>query len=75
MYILFYVLCTLGRASKNDGALHSDCDVIATEDHEGEEEGNIIPTILLGRKIAAMANPAPIAGAEGFNNKGIARHV
>ena len=62
------------RTSKYDGALHSDCDVIATSDQHGEEAAKKLPSILLRAKIAAQAHPAHVAGAEGFYNKGIARH-
>ena len=62
-----------GRTSKYDGALHSDCDVIVTEDHEEEELAVKLPAILLGLKIAAIAHPALVV--EGFYNKGIARHA
>ena len=63
------------RFSKYDGALHNDCDVIATAHHEGEEAAVKLPTILLGLIITAKAHPAPVAGAQGFYNKGIARHA
>ena len=62
-------------ASKYDGALHSDCDVIATHDHHGEEQAIKLPTLLLRAKIAPQAHPAHVAGAEGFYNKRIARHA
>jgi hypothetical protein len=69
-----FIPFTLERTSKYDGALHSDCDVIATADHHGEEAAKKLPSILLRAKIAAQAHPAHVAGAEGFYNKGIARH-
>ena len=71
--------------SKYDGALHIDCEVIATVDHEVPEHAEKMPTLLLSPKIetatfsscaiTAQAHPAPVAGAQGFYNKGITWHV
>ena len=71
--------------SKYDGALHIDCAVIATVDHEEPEHADKLPTLLLGLKIetatfsscaiTAQAHPAPVTRAQGFYNKGIAWHA
>ena len=49
--------------SKYDGALHSDCDIIATDNQHGKEPANKFPTELLSSKVAAQTHPAFVAGA------------
>ena len=71
--------------SKSDCSLHSNCNVISTKDHEGPEKLDPLPALLLSLKIprstcsscaiSAQAYPAPVPGAEGFYNKGIAWHA
>ena len=49
--------------SKYDGALHSDCDIIGTDNQHGKEPANKFPTELLSSKVAAQTHPAFVAGA------------
>ena len=76
---------TFACGSKSDCSLHSNCNVISTKDHEGPEKLDPLPALLLSLKIprstcsscaiSAQAYPAPVPGAEGFYNKGIAWHA